>query len=92
MPGGAEIALWDLVARADAEMIAAKRAKKAGRDGGLHGDPALASVDGMDDHGPLVSETTLAACGRLRDARVRTFEGFPGGGHFRSGEFAVGRP
>jgi diguanylate cyclase (GGDEF)-like protein len=32
-PAGAEIGLWDLVALADAEMIAAKRAKKAGRDG-----------------------------------------------------------
>ncbi len=30
-PAGAEIDLWDLVAQADAEMIAAKRAKKAGR-------------------------------------------------------------
>jgi diguanylate cyclase (GGDEF)-like protein len=30
---GSEVALWDLVAQADAEMIAAKRAKKAGRDG-----------------------------------------------------------
>ncbi|HEX4305424.1 MAG TPA: GGDEF domain-containing protein [Solirubrobacterales bacterium] len=32
-PAGTEVALWDLVAQADAEMIAAKRAKKAGRDG-----------------------------------------------------------
>jgi GGDEF domain-containing protein len=32
-PAGTEIALWDLVAQADAGMIAAKRAKKAGRDG-----------------------------------------------------------
>jgi diguanylate cyclase (GGDEF)-like protein len=31
-PAGAEVDLWDLVAQADAEMIAAKRAKKAGRD------------------------------------------------------------
>jgi diguanylate cyclase (GGDEF)-like protein len=30
-PAGEEIALWDLVARADAEMIAAKRAKKESR-------------------------------------------------------------
>ncbi|HEY2054226.1 MAG TPA: sensor domain-containing diguanylate cyclase [Solirubrobacterales bacterium] len=32
-PTGSEVDLWDLVALADAEMIAAKRAKKAGRDG-----------------------------------------------------------
>jgi diguanylate cyclase (GGDEF)-like protein len=32
-PPGDDVALWDLVALADAEMIAAKRAKKAGRDG-----------------------------------------------------------
>jgi diguanylate cyclase (GGDEF)-like protein len=32
-PAGAEVDLWDLVALADAEMIAAKRTKKAGRDG-----------------------------------------------------------
>jgi diguanylate cyclase (GGDEF)-like protein len=32
-PAGAEVDLWDLVALADAEMIAAKRAKKGGRDG-----------------------------------------------------------
>jgi diguanylate cyclase (GGDEF)-like protein len=31
-PPGDDVALWDLVALADAEMIAAKRAKKAGRD------------------------------------------------------------
>ena len=30
-PAGAELGLWDLVARADAEMIAAKRVKKTGR-------------------------------------------------------------
>jgi diguanylate cyclase (GGDEF)-like protein len=30
-PAGTEVELWDLVAQADAEMIAAKRAKKAGR-------------------------------------------------------------
>jgi diguanylate cyclase (GGDEF)-like protein len=32
-PPGEEVDLWDLVKRADVEMIAAKRAKKAGRDG-----------------------------------------------------------
>ena len=30
-PGGAEVELWDLVGLADAEMIAAKQAKKADR-------------------------------------------------------------
>ncbi len=33
-PAGAEVELWDLVARADAEMFEAKRAKKVGRDAG----------------------------------------------------------
>lgn len=32
-PAGTAADLWDLVALADAEMIAAKRAEKAGRDG-----------------------------------------------------------
>jgi diguanylate cyclase (GGDEF)-like protein len=34
-PAGEEMALWDLVARADAAMFEVKRAKKAGVDGGL---------------------------------------------------------
>ena len=38
-PPDAEVDLWDLVKRADEEMIVAKRAKKAGRDGALP-DPA----------------------------------------------------
>lgn len=36
-PAGEQVELWDLVARADAEMFAAKRARKAGRDAGPTG-------------------------------------------------------
>lgn len=39
VPAGGQVDLWDLVAPADAEMIAAKRVKKAGRDGAVP-DPA----------------------------------------------------